>query len=522
MDSKMWENRSVFQDSRLVCVLDIANNHQGSVIHAQKLIEEHARIVSKFDVRSVFKFQFRDLDTFLNPRASSYESNKHVKRFLETRLTWDEYFGLHEYAKSCGFETMCTPFDEVSASKVKEFGFDYVKVASCSAKDWPLLSEVAGLGLPVVVSTGGLTVLEVDALVSFLSHRVSRYSLMHCVSIYPTKNEQCNIRNIAFFKNRYRGLQVGWSTHEGPDETHIGGIALACGAQVFERHVGLPSAEIALNDYSSSPEQLENWLKALCDVESILGSYRREDPVDLELKALKELGRGIVARRDLKKKNKLIDADVSFKFPCDDGQAGADCWRAGSSLELPVYKEESISSDNFRRPSSVTDDVFSVAHSAKALLNEANIRLGSEFDVEYSHHYGPDKFREVGAVLITCINREYCKKLVIQIEGQKHPRHFHKRKEETFQILHGRAFIEVDGVVKLYHPGDQVLVRPGVWHSFWTDEGVVIEEISTTHFKGDSVYEESVINEADLSFRKTRVSGWGRFEIRAAIEGESQ
>jgi D-lyxose ketol-isomerase len=74
--------------------------------------------------------------------------------------------------------------------------------------------------------------------------------------------------------------------------------------------------------------------------------------------------------------------------------------------------------------------------------------------------------------------------------------------------------------VNHYSAGDQVMVRPGVWHSFWTDDGVVVEEVSTTHFKGDSVYEDEQINNTDLSARKTQVAGWGRFEIRACREND--
>ena len=71
------------------------------------------------------------------------------------------------------------------------------------------------------------------------------------------------------------------------------------------------------------------------------------------------------------------------------------------------------------------------------MLSKASIMLNSEFGVEFSHHYGAEHFREVGALIIDCINREYCKKLILVLPGQKHPSHFHKRKEETFQVLTG-------------------------------------------------------------------------------------
>jgi len=120
----------------------------------------------------------------------------------------------------------------------------------------------------------------------------------------------------------------------------------------------------------------------------------------------------------------------------------------------------------------------------------------------------------VGAVIIECINREYCKKLVVQLPHQQHPSHYHARKEETFQVLYGVLFSKIDGHVREMHPGDTVLVQPGVWHSFWTeDTGVIFEEVSTTHYNDDSFYEDKQINKLERSERKTVVDNWGRFQL---------
>ena len=122
------------------------------------------------------------------------------------------------------------------------------------------------------------------------------------------------------------------------------------------------------------------------------------------------------------------------------------------------------------------------------------------------------EFAEVGIIIITCVNRSYCKKLVIQFPGQRHPSHYHKRKEETFQVLSGVLEMTVEGRRRTLHPGDIQLVQQGVWHEFWTSTGVVFEEISTTHFKDDSFYEDKSINQSGTA-RKTIVNQWGRNRI---------
>lgn len=143
-------------DFRDLFVLDLANNHQGSLNHGLEVIRRHAEAVNKYGVSAAIKFQFRDLNSFIHPDHQTNSANKHVPRFLSTRLGWEEYARLFDEVKAQGLYTMCTPFDEASARRIADMGFDLIKVASCSAKDWPLMEAVAETNLPVVFSTGGL------------------------------------------------------------------------------------------------------------------------------------------------------------------------------------------------------------------------------------------------------------------------------------------------------------------------------------------------------------------------------
>src|SRR5262249_44053812 len=91
---------------------------------------------------------------------------------------------------------------------------------------------------------------------------------------------------------------------------------------------------------------------------------------------------------------------------------------------------------------------------------------------------------------------------------QKHPYHFHKQKEETFQLLDGDLEIVKDGMKTAMAPGDTFLVEPAAWHKFHTLGGAIIEEISTTHHNNDSFYEDPVIAGMPREQRKTQVANW--------------
>ncbi len=513
LDEKMGINGNF--DFRDIFVFDLANNHQGSVEHALNIIRGIGAVVRRQGVRGVFKFQFRQLDSFVHPAHQKNSDNKHIPRFLETRLSTAQFQTLLDAVWDEGMLAMCTPFDEESVDVITVMGFDLIKVASCSAKDWPLLEKVAAANLPVIFSTGGLKLPEIDDLVSFLDHRGADFAIMHCVSIYPIPPEKTHLNQIDVLRNRYRGHVIGWSTHEDPDDVVPVQIAVAKGAQMFERHVGIAAGDIKLNAYSSTPEQIDRWIGAYKTAAVLCGSVERV--VDAgEAASLDSLRRGVYAKKAIKKGEVIERNQVYFAMPYQDGQLASGHWKEGTIALADVKKDAVVAENAVELPSDPEYMVIKQAvHEVKALLNEARIVLNTDFEVEYSHHYGIRRFCEYGAVLISCINREYCKKILVQLPGQKHPPHYHKLKEETFQVLYGELTVNVDGRIRTYKPGEICLVLPGVWHSFSTETGCVFEEVSTTHYNNDSVYKDNAINKLEHHERKTVVDHWGRFQLSA-------
>jgi N-acetylneuraminate synthase len=504
-------------DFRDLFVLDLANNHQGRVEHGLDIIRSVSDVVNKYAVRAAIKFQFRQLDTFIHPSHRRDSELKFVQRFMSTRIEREQFEAMLDAVRSAGMLAMCTPFDEDSVPVILEMGFDAIKVASCSARDWPLLEEVAGSGKPVVVSTGGLALEDIDNLVSFFQHRAVPFALMHCVAIYPTPDERMQLHQISLLRSRHPGVPIGWSTHERPDDLVPVAIAVAQGAVLFERHVGLETDKAGLNAYSSTPEQLGRWLEAHARARVLCGSKERPPVSQEERATLDELRRGVYAREPIARGSRIEREQVYFAMPYLEGQLESGSWKPGSVALAEVEPHRPLLKSGVRIPASPAAHVIkSAVHEVKALLHEARIALGTDFKVEYSHHHGIAEFRNTGAVIIECINREYCKKLVVQLPGQRHPAHYHARKEETFQVLYGTLICTVDGHTTVLDPGQTILVQPGVWHSFGTETGVIFEEVSSTHFDDDSFYAEKAINAMKRAERKTVVDNWGRFQIGAA------
>ncbi len=493
--------------------IEMANNHQGSLSHGKRIIEEVGKVVHAAGVKAAVKLQFRDLDTFIHPDFKGSKDNKHIGRFLSTRLTKQEFAELVKDVKKHGMISMATPFDEPSVDLIKELGVEIVKIASCSAKDWPLLEKAVSLGKPMIVSTGGLTIEDVDKLVSFLDHRYAHYALMHCVSIYPTPSDKLQLKQIEIFRKRYPHVTVGFSTHEKPDNMDAIKYAYAKGARIFERHVGIPTDTVALNAYSSTPAQIADWIDAYKEAVLMEGGDGDKTIEPKEEEDLVSLMRGVYVKRDINEGEKLTKEDVFFAMPLREGQLTSGSFKEGVLTDryYPALSPVSVSLRD-GKPSN-KDLIYHTIHKVKGMLNEARVPIGTDFNVELSHHYGLENFRETGVIIIDCINREYCKKILVQLPGQKHPHHHHTKKEEAFQVLSGILEIELDGHRRTLYPGDVAVVQRGVKHRFWSDTGAIFEEISTTHYNDDSFYEDIQINEMPREARKTKLVNWGRHQF---------
>ncbi|MDO8510153.1 MAG: N-acetylneuraminate synthase family protein [bacterium] len=498
---------------------ELANNHQGSVEHGKRIIREMGLIAKEFGIRAATKIQLRDLNSFIHPAYVTSKEHRHIGRFLGTRLTEEEFAELVDEMRKSGLITMATPFDEESVDAIERLGVEIVKVASCSSEDWPLLEKIATLGKPVIASVGGLTLREIDKVVSFFEHRGADFALMHCVGIYPTPAEELHLNQIELMRERYPQLTIGFSTHESPDNYSVIGLAYAKGARIFEKHVGIPTETIKLNAYSANPDEVRAWVQSYKNAVASCGPASERTINESESRDMQSLKRGVFAKSAIRKGQTILHDDVFFAMP----MLGVEYLESGKFKNPAVADKdylpgEPLAESAMPRKFTKKDVIYSAVREAKAMLNIAKVPLSHDFTVEISHHYGLENFNKIGCIIIDCINREYARKLVIQFAGQFHPIHYHKIKDESFHILSGSMEAEVEGKKKMLYPGDTLWVPRGVWHSFWTNEGVIFEEISTTSMEsnGDSYYIDKNIASQPREGRKTKLLNWGRYQFESA------
>ncbi len=196
---------------------------------------------------------------------------------------------------------MATPFDEPSVDLCVQFDFPIIKVASSDLNDWPLLEKVASTRRPVIVSSGGASEKDLDDLVSFFEKRNIPLSINHCVSLYPSEDDQLELNQIDYLRLRYPEHVIGFSTHEFRDWHSSMLISYGKGARTWERHIDIRHGDKEVAPYCSLPEQIDEWFKAFQKAREMCGGSGGGKRVigRREIEYLDALVRGVYARRDL-------------------------------------------------------------------------------------------------------------------------------------------------------------------------------------------------------------------------------
>jgi N-acetylneuraminate synthase len=342
-------DNSIFDE---LFVLELANNHLGSVERGLKIISDYSKIVRFNNVRAAIKLQFRDVDNFIHKDYRNREDVRYIKKTLATKLSDEDYAILVNAIRKSGCIPTASAFDEKSVDLCVKLNLPIIKMASSDINDWILIEKIAGTRRPVVASTGGSSLKDMDDLVSFFEKRNIPLALNHCVSIYPSEDAELELNQIDFLKKRYPNHVIGFSSHEYHDWTSTMLISYAKGVRTWERHIDIEMDEVPVSLYCSLPHQIDQWFKAFHKAREICGNSQdvKRVPPPKEIKYLDELVRGVYAKYDLPKGHVLSDKDIFLAIPLLKGQISCRELMTDEVLIKPCKKDQPIFIDMIESP----------------------------------------------------------------------------------------------------------------------------------------------------------------------------
>jgi sialic acid synthase len=341
------DNFEIHDGSDCYVIAEIGHNHQGSLEQAKAMVTmakdcgANAVKVQKRSNRTLYTREFFD-----QPYDNEFSFGKTYGEHREAlELDRDAYVELRRYARELGMTFFATPFDVESADFLAELDMPAYKIASADLLNTPLLRQVASFGKPMLLSTGGATMEDVERAVDAIRPLNEQLCILQCTAAYPCETEDLHLRVITTLRGRYPEFVIGLSDHQNGISMAL--VAYMLGARVIEKHFTLNHAWKGTDHaFSLMPEGLRKLVRDLRRVPVALGDGVKR-PLPIEAKPLEKMGKKLVAARDLGLGHVLAEQDIAIKSPADGGLPPYELDRlVGRRLRRPVTAEDFLTFDD--------------------------------------------------------------------------------------------------------------------------------------------------------------------------------
>lgn len=300
--------RKIGQNAPAFIVAELSGNHLHSYERALRMIDAAAEC----GVDAV-KLQTYTADTltidcdndFFKVKSGTWSGKTLYQLYQEAYTPWEWQPKLKEYAESLGLTFFSTPFDETAVDFLEKMDVQLYKIASFSTLNIPLLEKIGSTHRPVIISRGLTSLSDLELALATLRKNGSRdIAILHCVSSYPAKISQMNLKTIPDLMQKFSRV-VGLSDHTLSQAVPVASVAL--GAAIIEKHFTLsrddggPDASFSLN-----PSEMKEMVKLVRDAEMALGhpSYVADEDEEKSLVfqqsifTVKEIKKGEMLTRD--------------------------------------------------------------------------------------------------------------------------------------------------------------------------------------------------------------------------------
>jgi sialic acid synthase len=311
------EDRVINDDADCYVIAEIGANHMGDVEIAKEMITKaresgvNAVKFQKRDSKSLFTKEMYD-SPYVNANSFGATYGEH-RDALEFGL--DEFSELIKHSKEEGVTMITSAFDFKSADFLAELEMPAYKTASADITNTPFLKYIAEIGKPMIVSTGGSSLEDVQRAYDVIMPINDQVCFLQCTSSYPAEADDMNLRVIQTYKDAFPDCVIGLSDHQNGIAMALVGYVL--GARVIEKHFTLNRGWRGTDQpFSLEPGGLRRLVRDLGRAKVAFGDgvKRRMESEEIPMK---KLGKKLVAARNIPAGHKMAAEDFAIKVPND-------------------------------------------------------------------------------------------------------------------------------------------------------------------------------------------------------------
>ena len=323
-------------------------NHNGSLKIAKKLID-----LSKKAGADAVKFQTFKSKDVISKFASKLKYQKKNEKDSESQqemlkkfeLPYKDYEFLKKYCQKKKIIFMSTPKNIEAAIFLNKIKMKIFKIGSGEAINYQYIKKICSFDKKTIISTGMCTMSEVKKIVKIFANKKRNLALLHCTSLYPCPDDECNLLSITMLKKKFKNIQIGFSDHTSG--TTAAPAAVALGASIIEKHITINNSMIGPDHKTSlNYKNFSRMVNKIRKIEILLGKEIKR-PSKSEKKNIKNIRRGLVYIRDLKKNYYIKKNDLSVKRPLLGLEPDKENKIIGKRLNKDVYEDQPIKLKDF-------------------------------------------------------------------------------------------------------------------------------------------------------------------------------
>jgi len=273
-------------------IAELCQNHNGDINILEDMVAaaaesgaDYAKIQSIDSDELSFRERFENglneggrIKVIKRPFKNEYERLKKLDLNENTQINF------HNLCKKYKIEPMTTIFTRSKIDLINQMRLKCVKISSFDCASFKLIDELKKVNADeFIISTGGTFDREIKKTAEIMKKNSLNFSLLHCISIYPTTIEVANLNRINYLKNFT--AKVGISDHSNPEIYKYKIIAgsLLLGAEIVEKHFTiLPKNKTKDGVVSANPSQLKE-ISKLCKLnKSDISNYVKENVTEIE------------------------------------------------------------------------------------------------------------------------------------------------------------------------------------------------------------------------------------------------